>query len=72
MHFDAERLEHQASGDLGAASFRAEIDRLAFQLMNVVHVGAHQDVHLLVEQLGDIGDLVDEIRAELAGLGDSA
>ena len=53
----------------GAASLRAEIHRLVLQLMNVVHVGTHQDVHFLVEQLGDIGDLVDEIGAELAGLG---
>ncbi len=37
--------------------------------MNVVHAGADEDVHLLVEQLGDIGDLVDEVRSELAGLG---
>ena len=33
----------------------------------VVHVGTHEDVHLLVEQLGDVGDLRLEVRPELAG-----
>ena len=47
----------------------AEIHRLAFELMNVIHAGADEDMHLLVEQLGDVGDLVDEVRPELAGLG---
>ena len=40
----------------------------AFQFIDRVHVVAHEDVHLLVEQLGDISDLVDEVRSELAGL----
>ena len=35
---------------------------------NKVRILAHENVHLLIEQLGDIGDLTLEVRPELSGL----
>ena len=67
LRVDAERREDQPSGNLRAAALGAEIHRFADELLDVVHLGAHQHVHLLVEQLGDISDAAPEIRTEIAG-----
>src|SRR4249920_3573254 len=69
LHLDAEVVEQQAPGDGRAASRRSEIHELAIELFDVGHIGAHHDVDLFIEELGDVDDLVDEVRAELAGLG---
>ena len=70
LHSDAERLEDEMRGDVGAASLVAEIHRFAVELLDVGNVGPGEDMDLLGEQLGDIGDLVDEVGSELAALGE--
>ena len=68
-HVDGEIVEQETPGDRRAASGLAEIHHLALELLDVRHIGAHHDVHLFIEQLRHVDDLLHEIRAEIAGFG---
>ena len=58
LRLDAEPLEDEARGEVGAGARDLDVDLLARELADVGDVLRGDDVHLVVREAGDVGDLI--------------